>query len=669
MVTKAPELLEATDEMIEDAVLHADPMVLRGLLHQLTGDERLAEMKVHSVRAGLLEMKMVTEPADVAWIRSRAASLLKSYRDSGPDDIPIGPDALLHRSLELTAGTTIPGAELPMWLEQLALDPFARGLVWSHEPSPERLASFSVVVIGAGMGGLNAAVQLSHAGIPYVVLEKNSGVGGTWYENRYPGARVDTPSRTYTHIFGANFPYPSPYCEQSENEKYVNWVADHFDIRKHVEFDTEVTSITWDESAQMWEIAAEQPDGPRQWRANVVITAVGFLSRPNVPQINGLDSFRGPSFHTARWPSDLDLTNKRVAVVGTGCTGYQLVPELVKETGHVYLFQRSPNWVFDIGGYLAPYPPQVTWLDRNFPYLTNFVRFRYSWVRRPGASAAANEIDPDFDDPYAVSAANKEVREQRLSFMRTKFADRPDLMQAMVPQAPPLSARPVYVDREHSIYDVLLRDDVTLVTDTVSGVTEDAIVTEDGARFPVDVIVLATGFKANDYLWPMDVRGRGGARLEDLWAQDGARAYLGSMLPGFPNFFMLYGPNTNANIGFAAIHLEELVVRFALECMDGLITQGKATVNVTEAAYRQYNDQLDRAAASKVYLDPRAHSYFKNGYGRCATNGAFDSRVLWYWLRSPAAGEPGDTRPAINEELEPTSRIISPHFGQDLILE
>ena len=523
MVTKAPELFEATDEMIEDAVLHADPMVLRGLLYQLTGDEGLAQMKVHSVRAGLLEMKMVTESADVALIRSRAASLLRSYRDSGPDDVPIGPDVRLHRSLELTAGTAIPRAELPMWLEQLALDPFARGLVWSHEPPPERLAGFSVAVIGAGMGGLNAAVQLSHAGIPYVVLEKNSEVGGTWYENRYPGARVDTPSRTYTHIFGANFPYPSPYCEQSENEKYVNWIADHFDVRKDVEFDTEVTSITWDESARVWEIAAEQPDGPRRWRANVVITAVGFLSRPNVPQINGLDSFRGPSFHTARWPSDLDLTSKRVAVVGSGCTGYQLVPELVKETGHVYLFQRSPNWVFDIAGYLAPYPPQVTWLDRNFPYLTNFVRFRYSWVRRPGASAAANEIDPDFDDPYAVSAANKEVREQRLSFMRAKFADRPDLMQAMVPEAPPLSARPVYVDREHSIYDVLLRDDVTLVTDTVSRVTEDAIVMQNGARFPVDVIVLATGFKANDYLWPMEVRGRGGLA---------SRIYGPKMVPG-----------------------------------------------------------------------------------------------------------------------------------------
>ena len=210
---------------------------------------------------------------------------------------------------------------------------------------------------------------------------------------------------------------------------------------------------------------------------------------------------------------------------------------------------------------------------------------------------------------------------------------------------------------------------MTLVTDTVSRVTEDAIVMQNGARFPVDVIVLATGFKANDYLWPMEVRGRGGTRLEDLWAQDGARAYLGNMLPGFPNFFMLYGPNTNANIGFAAIHLEELVVRFALECIDGLMTQGKATVNVTEAAYRQYNVELDRAAASKVYLDPRAHSYFKNEYGRCATNGAFDSRVLWYWLRNPTAGQPDDTRPAINEELEPTGHIISPYFGHDLILE
>lgn len=669
MTANRPELLEATDETIDDAVGYADPLVLRGLVYQLTGDESLASgVRVETVRSGFRTRRVVADPDEVAMIRAKAAAFLKSCRDAGTDNVPVGPAQRLRRSLSLTAGSEVPAAELEMWVEQLGLDPFARGLSWSEPPNLERLREFSVIVIGAGMGGLNASVHLQNAGIPFTVLEKNSDVGGTWYENRYPGARVDTPSRIYTHVFGADFPYPSPYCERAENEKYVNWIADCFELRQHIVFDTEVRSVVWDDAASRWTITADSPDGERTWSANAVITAVGFLSRPNVPEIDGIDRFLGPCFHTARWPESLDVAGKRVAVAGSGCTAYQLVPELAKDAEHVYLFQRTPNWVFDVPGYLSPYPPQVNWLDRNFPYFANFVRFAYSWALRPGAMAPANEVDPTFDDPHAVSAANREVREQRLAFMRSKFADRPELMAAMLPDAPPLSARPVLADQDYSIYDALLRDDVTLVSEGVHTVTENGIVLADGTERQVDVIVLATGFRANDYLWPMEVRGRGGLRVEELWARDGARAYLGNLLPGFPNFFMLYGPNTNANVGFAAIHLEELVTRFALECMDALITRDKRTVEVTSDAYSRYNEALDRAAASKVYLDPRAHNYYTNKFGRSATNGAFDARLLWEWLRDPRSERSTDPKPHDESSVMRMRDIISPYFGDDIIL-
>ena len=667
MIATQPELLTASDATIDDAVQHADPLILRGLVYQLTGDESLAtDVHVDTVREGHRSRRTIADPAQVATIRAKAATFLKACRDAGPHDVPIGPVERLGRSLGLTADAEIPATELEMWVEQLGLDPYARGLAWSEPPDPERLRDFSVIVIGAGMGGLNAAVQLSNAGISFTVLEKNSDVGGTWYENRYPGARLDTPSRIYTHVFGAGFTYPSPYSEQAENEKYVNWIADHFDVRKHIVFDTEVKSAVWDETTSFWTITTDGPDGERQLSANAVITAVGFLSRPNMPNIKGVDRFRGACFHSARWPASLDVTGKRVAVVGSGCTGYQLVPELAKDAGHVYLFQRTPNWVFDVPGYLGSYPPQVNWLDRNFPYFANFVRFAYSWAQRPGATAPANEVDPTFDDPHSVSAANKAVRDQRLAFMRSKFADRPDLMEAMLPVAPPMSSRPVLADRDYCVYDALLRDNVTLIPEGVREVTEDAIVRSDGTECPVDVIVFATGFRANDFLWPMEVRGRDGVRVEELWAKDGARAYVGNLLPGFPNFFMLYGPNTNANVGFAAIHLEELVTRFALECIDALITRGKRTVEVTPDAYWRYNDALDRAAASKVYLDPRANNYYTNEFRRSATNGAFDSRLLWEWLRDPRGPRPDPTPD--EDEVMRMRDIISPYFGHDITL-
>jgi len=599
-MTVRQELLDATDETIEDAVRFADPMILRGLLYQLTGDETVAATPVKTRVLGLVEAKVLANASDADLLQSKAAELLKSYRNRGIGDVPVGPADRLPRSLSLACGEDIAPSDQEMWLEQLAVDPWARGLVWRAQPDPTRLQEFSVVVIGAGAGGLGAAVQLEHAGIPFVVLEKNPGVGGTWFENRYPGARVDSPSRTYTHIFGANFEYPNPFCEQGENEKYFNWVTDEFGVRKHIEFNTEVKAVVWDDDAKRWDIEAVGPDGPKVFHANAVISGVGFLSRPNVPDIEGLPTFDGPAFHTARWPGDLDLTGKRVAVIGSGCSSYQMVPELVKLAGHTYLFQRTPSWCFDVAGYRSPYPPQVNWLDRNLPYFTNFARFRASWMSGPDGLGAAFTADPAFEDAHARSAVNKRARDSRLEFLQRKFADRPEMLEKMLPVAPPFSSRPVLVDSEYSVYDALLRDDCTLITDGIRRITPNGIEVDGGGEIAVDVIVLATGFKANDFLWPMEIRGRDGQLLDQLWEKDGARAYLGTMLPGFPNLFMLYGPNTNATGGLGIFEFEEMVTRFALQCIEHLILEGKQTVDVTVDGYWRYNDALDREEALKI---------------------------------------------------------------------
>jgi 4-hydroxyacetophenone monooxygenase len=602
----------------------------------------------------------------VALIQSRAAAFLKSYRDQGAGDIPYGPPERLRRSLNLAAGIDLPASEFQLWLEQLALDPWARSLVWREPPPAQDLRKFVVAVIGAGMGGLNAAVQMKHAGIPYFVIEKNDEVGGTWYENRYPGARVDSPSRTYTHIYGVDFEYPNAFCPQRENLKYFKWVADHFDLRKHITFKSEVKSVIWDESAKLWEIKAEGPDGPRLWRANAVITSVGFLSRPNMPNIEGMESFEGKAFHTARWPAGLELRDKRVAVIGTGATGYQLIPELAKLAGHTFVFQRTPNWCFDTRGYLDPFPPQVNWLDRNFPYIRNFIRFRVSWLTGPESVSKTMRIDPEFNDQHARSERNKKAWAQQMEFIKTKLADRPDLIEKMTPVAPPYSARPIIVDANYCIYDALLRDDVTLVTEQIRKIKPNGIEAEGGGEYPLDIIVYATGFKANDFLWPMEVRGRGGQRIEDLWAKDGARAYLGTMLPGFPNFFMIYGPNTNNFGGLQIVDFEEMVTRFALECLGALITGKKRTVDVSLDAYWRYNGEVDRAEALMIYKDPRAHNYYKNDSGRSAANNPIDIRKIWTWLRNPLDGHVNGERSGDLYAI--ASPVVRPYFGEDLVV-
>ncbi|WP_433286075.1 flavin-containing monooxygenase [Pseudonocardia sp. CA-142604] len=632
-MTIRPELRSASDATIDDAVTHADPMALRGLLYQLTGDESIAATEVELVRAGNVEV-MALAPHEVANLQAKAARFVKAYRDQGAGELSIGPADRLPRSLGLTAGVDLAEAELPMWLEELALDPWARGLSWRRPPAPERLDEFSVLVIGAGLGGLNAAVQLEHAGIPYTVVEKNSGVGGTWFENRYPGARVDTASRSYTHIYGVDFEYPNPFCEQAENEKYFNWVADRFDVRKNVVFDTEVRSAVWDEAAGRWEVTAHGPDGTRVWRPNAVISAVGFLARPNIPEIPGADTFAGLSFHTARWPADLDLSGSRVGVIGSGCTSYQMLPELADLAGHVTVFQRTPQWVFERPGYLHPYPEQVTWLDRNVPYFSNFMRFRSMWLTGPYVLSRSFDLDPEWTDPLTLSALNKQIRDDRIEFLHRKLGHRPELMEKMIPPHPPMSARPVIVDENKGVYDAIVRDDVTLVSEGIRALSPHGITTVDGQEHAVDVLVYATGFRANDFLWPMEVRGRGGRRVEELWATDGPRAYVGTMLPGFPNFFMLYGPNTNP-FSLGVVNFSEMMTRFALERIEQLVLDGRASVDVTAEAYWRYNHDLDEREKLRTWSDPRADNYYRNAYGRSSSNCPFQGNEIWDWLRYP----------------------------------
>ena len=624
-----PELLDASDADIDDAVQYADPMALRGLLYQLTGDREVADVGLKQVAVGFYIGAAPATDADVALLRRKAAMFLKNYRDAGAGPIGLGPRERLHASLEMLYGGALPDADLDMYIEDAAFDPWARSLEWSETPDPERLADFSVTVIGAGMGGLNAALQLKRAGINYTLVEKNAGVGGTWHENRYPGARVDTPSRSYTHMVGVDFPYPNPFCAWNENEKYFNWVADNFDLRGDMRFDTEVRSLRWDDKAAMWEVEIEGPDGAELLRSNAVITSVGFLNRPNMPDIAGMDSFAGPSWHTARWPKDMDLEGKRVAVIGTGCTGYQMIPELALEAGHVTVFQRTAQWLFPVPGYRSPFPPQVNWLDRNLPFHTNFMRARVSYNEW---FSDLTEVDPGFDDPYACNPANKRARDACVEFLEHKLGD-PDLVATMTPPHPVWSARAVIVDPEYSVLDAIQRDNVDLVTCGIKRITPTGIEAKDGSVHAVDAIVYATGFHATEYLFPMKITGRGGRAIEDLWADGGARAYLGCMMPGFPNLWSVYGPNTNGALNVASFH--ELVTHYALQCMEKLILDGKSAVEVEGDAYWRYNEVVDERNGRKVWSDPRAHNYYWTHYGRSSVQNPFTAPEMWHYLRKP----------------------------------
>ncbi|MBT2189044.1 NAD(P)/FAD-dependent oxidoreductase [Sphingobium sp. H33] len=630
-----PELLSASDEMIEDAVGYADPMALRGLLYLLTGDTELKTMELRKFRVGRVETVAPASDEVIAMLRRKAVDFLKAYRDAGAGEIDYD-RARVVESLDLVVGERIMDAARDLMVEETALDPLVRSLKWQAEPDPERLDNFSVTIIGSGMGGLNAAIQLGRAGINYQIIEKNDEVGGTWYENHYPGARVDTPSRGYTNLTAVNYPYPRQFGTNKECQAVFERTADDFDLRKDISFNTEVRSLTWDEAAGLWDIRVVGPDGERTIRSNAVISGVGFLSRPSIPDIAGMDQFEGQSWHTARWPDGIDLRGKRVAVIGTGCTGYQMIPVLAQVEGiELTVFQRTAQWLIPIPGYLSESPRQLMWLDRNLPYHANFLRFKTIYGSGPDF-VKQFDIEPGFDDPYSVSEAGKAARERAIEFLKSKISD-PDLLAAMTPPHPMWSARPVVCDPTYSVLDAIQEENVTLVPQGIRSANRNGLVAADGSQHDVDVIIFATGFRAHDFLWPMEVTGKDGMTLDKLWAQDGARAYLGCMIPGFPNLWTLYGPNTNGGIGVP--QYEEMTTLYLMQCMEKLILEGKKAIEVKEDAYWRYNRIVDEGNARKVWADPRSHSYWWSRFGRSVSQTPFTGYEIREHLLRPDFGD------------------------------
>lgn len=617
----------------EEALRFADPLALRGLLYQLTGDESLRAIELAPMPGMFAgEMAGLANPADLALLHEKTLEMLRAHDAGELAPLPATRERL-REAIALAVGEPISDADADFWIEELAVGEMPRGLSWDGEsPDPDRLRDFHVVVIGAGLAGVNAAIQLKRAGIPFTVLEKNTGVGGTWFQNTYPGARVDVPSRVYSHTFAVDYPFTHLFAPQEENERYLNWCADEFAVRQNIVLETEVRSATWDEASSTWRIEATVADGSTQiLQANAIISAVGFMDRPKIPEISGLADFAGQVFHTAQWNHDFELPGSRVAVIGTGASSCQLVPEIAETAGCVTVFQRHAPWVLAIPNNKAPLSPEMLWLDRNLPYYPNWFRLRAAWSVADHNFRPLLYRDPNWSHPISISPGNHAVLEHLTGYIQDQVGDDAELLAKTMPDYPPFAKRFVV---DNGWFDALKRDSVELVTEGIERVSAEGVVTTSGRLHPTDAIVLATGFHATDYLWPMDIVGRAGESIEKRWSKDGARAYKGITVPGFPNFFMLYGPNTNA-FANGPVVWGELQTRYALEWIKLMLTRDVRSVDVTQAAYDDFNSRLDERLGDSVWLDDRQRSYYVNDFGRVATNGPWSTEEYWHLIRHP----------------------------------
>lgn len=627
------EPITESDEVIEKALQDAHfPSLILSLVH-MTGDTHfLTELKpVYEVfgdgQGGLTEDQKMR-------VKAAALHALSALRDHEATLPPPPSRDLIQKMMNFIAGVDIPPRYVPFLEEELALEgEDTKAKHWGKDVTAAARNKFRVLIVGAGMSGLLAAIRLQQEGIAFTIVDKNPDVGGTWYENEYPGCRVDNPNHLYSYSFEPNHDWPQHFSTQKVLHNYFRGVADKYQLREHIHFSTEVEEAVYDERRAIWKVhVRDSKGGKKTLEANAVISAVGQLNRPRLPDIKGRETFAGPSFHSARWNYDIDLKGRRVAVIGTGASAFQFVPEIAPKVRDLFVFQRTPPWLAPTTNYHDDVTPGMKWLLRHVPYYEKWYRFWLFWMGTDGIYEAV-KVDPAWNGgPEAVSAVNDELRKLLAEYTKAQIMDRPDLVPHVVPNYPIGGKRAV---RDNGVWlGALKRDNVHVVTSPIAEITRDSLVTKDGTSYPVDVIIYGTGFTASSFLTPMKVKGKGGRDLHETWNGD-ARAYLGITVPGFPNFFVMYGPNTNIVVNGSIVFFSECEIHYIMGLIELMLSRGAVSFECRKDVHDAFNQRVDAANKGMAWGVPQVSSWYKNALGRVSQNWPFPLVDYWQATREP----------------------------------
>ncbi len=609
-------------EALEDANIPTLLLVLR----QLTGEAKWTEQPYRPLRGKPLDDNdSASLPAEIqAEVREAAFDAVMAYRAGSLDPATITGDDV-PAMLSCALAEDVPAEYGELLAEEMGF--LTRDVTIPANAIP---ADFRVVVIGAGLSGLCMALKLAAAGIDFVVLEKDEDLGGTWLENVYPGCGVDTPGHLYTFSFATNPEITRYFAKRAEVQDYLEGLAGEYDLKGHIRFGTEVLRAGFDTGDGQWHLDVRNADGGQEaLTANVLISAVGMVNRPSIPALAGLDEFPGPVMHTAAWDNTVDLTGKRVSVIGTGASAMQLVPAIADVAEHVTVFQRSKQWAIPHPNYKREVKDTVRFLMREVPFYLQWYRLRCFWNFSDRLHPAL-QIDPEWHHPErAVNATNDRHRVFLTKYVTEQLGGDTELLEACLPDYPPYGKRPLI---DNGWYQTIMRDDVTLVTEAVDHVDGTEVVTTAGTRVDCDAIALATGFKVLQFLWPMDIVGLSGQTLREQWGVDDARAFLGITVPDFPNFFILNGPNTNAGHGGSAIHATEFQVRYVMQGIRTMLVRRIPALDVDRDVFLRYNAELDDALAQSIWSHKGMTTYYRNDAGRVVVSSPWT--YIDYWRRT-----------------------------------
>lgn len=484
------------------------------------------------------------------------------------------------------------------------------------QPGPKAAAPqkhLQVAILGTGMGGLCMAVQLRRAGIDsFVMLEKEDEVGGTWRDNTYPGSGCDVPSHLYSFSFEPKLNWSRKFALQPEILDYMKHVARKYGLRPFIRFNTEVDEARFDEAAGLWRIRTKAGE---EITANVIVSGTGQLNRPFTPQLPGIESFAGKAFHSARWDQSVDLQGKNIAVIGNGASAIQFVPQIAPKAKKLTVFQRSANWIVPKAD--RPYTDFEQRMFRRFPWLVKLHRLQI-YLR----------LELNYLAFVRGSFFGKLFEKASLKELETHIKD-PELRAKLTPDYPAGCKR---ILLSNDWFPTMARDNVDVSTSHIEKVTPDAIVTKDGVSHPTDVIIYSTGFVTTTFLAPMKIVGRNDVDLNAAWA-NGAEAHRGVAVAGFPNFFMLYGPNTNLGHN-SIIFMIECQVNYIMQCIGALRNPKVRYIDVKKEAEDAFNRDLQENMQSTVWA-AGCSSWYKTADGKVTNNWSSFTVKYWWQMRHP----------------------------------
>lgn len=608
----------------------ADPGVLVAVLAQLTGDLSVIDTYAPKISyvADPPEQAGVTD-ADTA--DSLVNALVEALGRPRCTDAtsPVDRD-FFAKLLPVALGSQVDDEQVDLLLEQGGFQR-SQPTLPRTVPIPETI---TIAIIGAGLAGISVALAAAAEGVAFEIFDRNDEVGGTWLTTTYPGIGVDTPSAYYSLSWEVNPDWSSYYPQGGEYQNYLVTLADKHKLRDHIRFGTEIEALWWDDERNQWQLHAVDAQGRRTISyASVVVAAAGYLNRPRWPDIKGRDTFAGTSIHSALWDSSLDLTGKKVAVIGAGCTAVQIVDACVDQVEHLTVFQRQPHWVAPRKRLTDEVPAFRRYLGRHLPYYAKWHRLKSYWGTADNNYPIILQ-DPDWNkDHLSISPANDVLLQMCLRYIEDTFGKDTELAKKVTPDFAPYGKR--IIRDPGGYYAALTRDHVDVEASEPAEVNPKGIVTQDGRQIDLDVIVYATGYYL-DFLSTVDIRGRGGKKLADEWG-DNPRAYRGGTVPGFPNLFIMSAPNYSPGHGAGANFSMEVLAHYIIECLQLMALRRATTIEVTQQAYEDYVAAIDEAMLGTVWCHtPNAHTYYRSGSGRVVVATPYRLVDVWHQHRAPS---------------------------------